>query len=190
MISWDNGIGTLPGNELQFRVNEFGMLEYVTKDDAKKEKKIEKTKEPKNNAGDEVQCITCGCFGMLSDFINPIYCSGDCMSTNEKLLLEKKMKMKKKKKKGYLKKSYSVTERTGKESTPSDGDTSNEASQDKYTYPWACSKRGFSWSKYLDHLKVKAAPLKLFEDPFPYTKNGFRTDMKLEGIDPQHTSAF
>ena len=190
MLTWDNGIGTLPGSELQFRVNEFGMLEYVTKDEMKKDKRTEKMKETKNNAVDEVQCINCGCFGMLSDFINPKYCSGDCMSTNEKHLREKEMKIKKKKRKGYLKKSYSLTERIEKESTPSDGETSNETSQDKYIYPWACSKKGFSWSKYLDHLKVKAAPLKLFKDPFPYTKNGFRTGMKLEGIDPQHPSYF
>ncbi|KAJ8984800.1 hypothetical protein NQ317_003714 [Molorchus minor] len=51
-------------------------------------------------------------------------------------------------------------------------------------------RRVFSWSKYLEHIKAKPAPVKLFKDPFPYTRNGFRPGMKLEGVDPQHPSYF
>lgn len=44
------------------------------------------------------------------------------------------------------------------------------------------------WSSYLHKVcnKAKAAPVKLFKDPFPYGKNGFKVGMKLEGIDPEH----
>lgn len=49
---------------------------------------------------------------------------------------------------------------------------------------------GFSWPKYLEHCKAKAAPVKLFKDPFPYSKNHFRVGMKLEGIDPEHPSRY
>lgn len=49
---------------------------------------------------------------------------------------------------------------------------------------------GFSWPKYLEHCKAKAAPVKLFKDPFPYSKNQFRVGMKLEGIDPEHPSRY
>lgn len=76
------------------------------------------------------------------------------------------------------------------ESASEEENTSNENSQDKYSYPWTCSKKGFSWTKYLDHVKAKPAPVKLFKDPFPYNKNGFRPGMKLEGIDQQHPSFF
>lgn len=34
--------------------------------------------------------------------------------------------------------------------------------------------------------KAKAAPERLFKDPFPYGKSGFKVGMKLEGIDPEH----
>lgn len=57
-------------------------------------------------------------------------------------------------------------------------------------YPWQTGKLGFSWSKYLEHCKAKAAPVKLFKDPFPYAKNHFKVGMKLEGIDPEHPSRY
>lgn len=56
--------------------------------------------------------------------------------------------------------------------------------------PWQTGKSGFSWSKYLEHCKAKAAPTKLFKDPFPYSKNGFKVGMKMEGIDPEHPSYY
>ena len=39
-------------------------------------------------------------------------------------------------------------------------------------------------------VKAKAAPSKLFKDPYPYLKNGFKVGMKLEGIDPEHPACF
>jgi hypothetical protein len=42
----------------------------------------------------------------------------------------------------------------------------------------------------LEHCKAKAAPIKLFKDPFPYSKNGFKVGMKMEGIDPEHPSYY
>ncbi|KAF4519382.1 hypothetical protein B566_EDAN008690 [Ephemera danica] len=49
----------------------------------------------------------------------------------------------------------------------------------------------FSWPKYLEHLKARAAPTKLFADHgFPYQRNGFRPGMRLEGIDPRMPSQF
>lgn len=46
----------------------------------------------------------------------------------------------------------------------------------------------FVWSYYLNRIcnKARAAPEKLFKDPFPYGKHGFKVGMKLEGIDPEH----
>lgn len=57
-------------------------------------------------------------------------------------------------------------------------------------YPWLKGKLGFSWPKYLEYCKAKGAPIKLFKDPFPYSKNQFRVGMKLEGIDPEHPSRY
>ncbi|XP_069703930.1 lethal(3)malignant brain tumor-like protein 3 isoform X2 [Periplaneta americana] len=69
---------------------------------------------------------------------------------------------------------------------------SNDGTQDasKPRLPWQTGKSGFSWTKYLEHCKAKAAPVKLFKDPFPYSKNGFKVGMKMEGIDPEHPSYY
>jgi hypothetical protein len=61
--------------------------------------------------------------------------------------------------------------------------------------PWQIKnsdgKTQFSWPKYLEHLKARAAPTKLFPDHgFPYQRNGFRPGMRLEGIDPRIPSQF
>ncbi|PNF43858.1 hypothetical protein B7P43_G04227 [Cryptotermes secundus] len=69
---------------------------------------------------------------------------------------------------------------------------SNDGTQDasKPRLPWQTGKSGFSWAKYLEHCKARAAPIKLFKDPFPYSKNGFKVGMKMEGIDPEHPSYY
>lgn len=199
ILKWDDGIGTLPGSDLTFQMNEFGFLEFVTKDEYKNIlcKRIAKAKERgnkplKDETQEEVRCLNCGCYGMVSDFINTKYCSYDCQESGNKNIKEKETKIKKKKKKLFKKNGESPSDmKNEREDTPSDDDnTSNENSQDKFSYPWTCTKKGFSWAKYLDHIKAKSAPVKLFKDPFPYNRNCFRPGMKLEGVDPQHPSYF
>lgn len=193
ILTWDDNIGTLPGSDIKFHVNEFGLLEYLPRDEYKKlaDKKSTKTKEnDKGKCEIEYQCNACGCYGHLSEFINTKYCSNDCQETHEKTK-EKENKLKKKKKTCYKKTESNITNNKDRESTPSEEEnTSNENSQDKYSYPWNCTKKGFSWAKYLEHVKAKAAPVKLFKDPFPYSRNSFRPGMKLEGVDPQHPSYY
>lgn len=192
LLNWEDGIGYLPGSDLKFHMNEFGLLEYITKDEYQKilSKRLAKAKDKeikKNSLQEDVQCLNCGCYGILSDFINPKYCSFDCKETASKVAKDKDAKQKKKKK-GFCKNSDGKNE---KDHSGSEEDViSNENSQDKFSYPWTCTKKGFSWSKYLDHIKAKSAPVKLFKDPFPYNRNGFRPGMKLEGVDPQHPSYF
>ncbi|XP_071451678.1 lethal(3)malignant brain tumor-like protein 3 isoform X2 [Hetaerina americana] len=68
------------------------------------------------------------------------------------------------------------------------GNASSIASSNRV--PWKVGKNGFSWAKYLDHCKAKAAPQYLFRDIYPCAKNSFKAGMKLEGIDPEHPSLF
>lgn len=196
LLSWDDGIGSLPGSDLKFQMNEFGLLEYITKDEYQNilSKRLAKVKELKKDSfQDDVQCLNCGCYGILSDFINTKYCSFDCQDSANKAAKEKETKVKKKRKRFYKRSNDLIGDNNKNDRDPSgsdEDDTSNENSQDKFSYPWTCTKKGFSWSKYLDHIKAKSAPVKLFKDPFPYNRNGFRPGMKLEGIDPQHPSYF
>ncbi|CAH0554527.1 unnamed protein product [Brassicogethes aeneus] len=183
MLKWEDGIGSLPGSDVKFIKNEFDIVEYVTREEYLKllEKKLNKTNLEKIEYHEEMRCLECGCFGLPSEFISPKYCSNSCQDEN--LNKSGKDRVKKKRKRGK-------TENNNKESEEEDEDISNENSQDKFSYPWACAKKGFSWSKYLEHIKAKPAPVKLFKDAFPYSRNGFRPGMKLEGVDPQHPSYF
>lgn len=199
LLRWEDGIGHLPGSDLKFHMNEFGLLEYITKDEyqgilCKRLARAQEKEAKKIRAQEDVQCLNCGCYGMLSDFINTKYCSSDCQETASKVAKDKEAKLKKKKKRFYKKQSellLNSDDKNEKNHSGSEEDnTSNENSQDKFSYPWTCTKKGFSWSKYLDHIKAKSAPVKLFKDPFPYNRNGFRPGMKLEGVDPQHPSYF
>ncbi|XP_026742467.1 uncharacterized protein LOC113504407 isoform X3 [Trichoplusia ni] len=175
--------------------------------------RIDKAKKP-NSPEDLYRCECCGCHGMAAEFINPSYCSVDCQSEVEKALQKKKdrervdlAKKKNKIKKLLMRKQLSESDiiSEGKDdkvllkhynSMPSDQlseETLMKLSDDlieNEKYPWMCGKNGFSWMRYLDICKSKAAPVKLFKNPFPYNRNGFKVGMRLEAIDPQHPSMF
>ncbi|KAM3961851.1 lethal (3) malignant brain tumor [Aphomia sociella] len=162
---------------------------------------------------DMYRCDGCGCHGMAADFINPNFCSSTCQNEVQKVLQKKKdkekaeiTKKKNKMKKLFMRKQLSDSDILQEnkddkiilkhyDSTPAEnqGDVLklNEDLIENEKYPWMCGKNGFSWMRYLDICKAKAAPVKLFKDPFPYqTRNGFKVGMRLEAIDPQHPSLF
>lgn len=159
-------------------------------------KKLLETKEEPIES-DILNCRECGCYGMPSEFITRNYCSATCKSNAinnlEKLRKEafiKENKAKKKKRKLEVKIEPEIKPEKIEVDSDENANENNSETQDKVNYPWQGGKKGFSWAKYLDHVKAQASPLKLFKDPFPYNKNGFRVGMKLEGIDPHHASYY
>lgn len=195
LLNWDEGIGILPGSNLKFIVNEFNILEYITDDEHKSmmEKRKAQTKDKiKTELQEEMRCLECGCYGLSSDFINPKYCSYDCQEAFQMKRKKEKQERFKKKKKKTKADSFDGMKIESKDDDISEEDSlDNSLVHDKLSsYPWTCKKKGFSWSKYLEHVKAKSAPVKLFKDPFPYSRNGFRPGMKLEAVDPQHPSYF
>lgn len=204
LLKWKDGIGILPGSKIKFHTNEFGLIEMLLDEEIDKAKVI-KTEDEKPTGNEIICCKECGTYGMPSEFVSEMFCSKNCKLTAMKLETKRaymqEVKAKRKKKKMALMQKQKneefskITEDTQSlnAGTQSDDDNnSNDMLQDNkvHNYPWQSGKKGFSWSKYLDHVKGKAAPVKLFKDPFPYVKNGFRHGMKLEGIDPQHPSYF
>lgn len=175
--------------------------------------RIDRSKKP-NSPEDLYKCDCCGCHGMAAEFITPNFCSAACQTEVQKALQKKKdrervdlLKKKNKIKKLLMRKQMSESDilPEGKDdkvmlkhydSMPSDQLPESallKMSEDlieNEKYPWMCGKNGFSWMRYLDICKAKAAPVKLFKNPFPYTKNGFKVGMRLEAIDPQHPSMF
>ncbi|KAJ2952448.1 hypothetical protein O0L34_g6755 [Tuta absoluta] len=158
---------------------------------------------------DMYRCDGCGCHGMAAEFITPNFCSLTCQNEVHRVTYKKSnrekieiIKKKNKVKKLLMRKQLSESDMDGKEdrvplkhydSMPSDtqlseGTKTDEVENEKY--PWMCGKNGFSWMRYLDVCKAKAAPVKLFKDPFPYTRNNFKVSMRMEAIDPDHPAIF
>ncbi|XP_028049018.1 LOW QUALITY PROTEIN: lethal(3)malignant brain tumor-like protein 1 [Monomorium pharaonis] len=244
ILDWKDGVGTLPGSNLQFRMNEFGIMEVVDEDESNKqnkdgigdkenvcltqnssktssgvvnntnvEKKVDDKKSRSVNADTVYHCEACGCYGLAAEFESPISCSPSCTEVieakkqpaNRKDKDLKEVRMKKKRKRLLQEPQWSkeIDERSDEKAhdkiklemdeekdsmTGMDDEIQGDSSESKY--PWQRGKLGFSWPKYLEHCKAKAAPVKLFKDPFPYSKNHFRVGMKLEGIDPEHPSRY
>ncbi|XP_020712241.2 lethal(3)malignant brain tumor-like protein 3 isoform X2 [Athalia rosae] len=264
-LDWQDGVGTLPGSTLKFRMNEFGMMEMVEEEDNKQvksknsgdkenvclsqnssnassapaisgDKKVDE-KQPRSTVPDTIYyCDNCNCYGLAAEFESPNSCSRSCtellatkraaMSRRERDVRDLRAKRKRKKllqehgytyqnqqqqqqKQAQMQQSQGQSEECEqdqqievdeptKDKSETDEEvkystsTPNEESQDdpESKYPWQTGKRGFSWAKYLEHSKAKAAPVKLFKDAFPYTKNQFKLGMKLEGIDPEHPSHY
>ncbi|XP_012282792.1 lethal(3)malignant brain tumor-like protein 3 isoform X2 [Orussus abietinus] len=242
-LDWKDGVGTLPGSTLKFRVNEFGLMEVVDEDENNKQDKDsnigdkenvcltqkspkscstttssdKKMEDRKSRAASEdtiYRCEHCGCHGLAAEFDSPISCSRQCteiIETKKLNLIRKEKELKDlraKRKRKRLLQEQQVKETEGKvdekiqekPKSETDEDTKDtcittveEESQEECSeakYPWQTGKLGFSWAKYLEHCKAKAAPVKLFKDPFPYSKNHFKVGMKLEGIDPEHPSRY
>lgn len=162
---------------------------------------------------DMYRCDGCGCHGMAAEFITPNFCSSTCQSEVQKAIQKKKdreriemLKKRNKMKKLLMRKQVSdsdiLLDKEDKvplkhyDSAPPEGlgDVAllkmGEDLVENEKYPWMCGKNGFSWMRYLEVCKAKAAPVKLFKDPFPYNRNGFKVGMRMEAIDPQHPSMF
>lgn len=243
VLDWKDGVGTLPGSNLQFRMNEFGIMEVMDEDEGSKQNKdgigdkenvcliqnssktnpgtvnnanVERKAEERKSrsiSGDTMyHCEACGCYGLAAEFESPVSCSPSCteiiearkQSASRKDKDLKDVRVKKKRKrllqeaqwtKEMDEKSDEKTQDKAKSDTDEEKDTigiddESQGDSSESKYPWQRGKLGFSWPKYLEHCKAKAAPVKLFKDPFPYSKNHFRVGMKLEGIDPDHPSRY
>ncbi|XP_017878427.1 lethal(3)malignant brain tumor-like protein 3 isoform X2 [Ceratina calcarata] len=186
----------------------------MTDNNANTEKKSDDRKPRTTPADTMYHCQGCGCYGLAAEFESPISCGPSCTEIiqakrqpamrKDKDLKDLRAKRKRKRllqeqqqpqpkeledmpeEKPQPEKVKSETDEDTKESIT----TMDEESQDKDATESKTGKLGFSWSKYLEHCKAKAAPVKLFKDPFPYAKNHFRVGMKLEGIDPEHPSRY
>ncbi|XP_076393048.1 lethal (3) malignant brain tumor isoform X3 [Megachile rotundata] len=178
------------------------------------EKKPDDRKSRTISADTMYHCEGCGCYGLAAEFESPISCSPSCTEIieakkqpairKEKDLKDLRAKRKRKKllqeqqqsketdeklEEKVQDKIKSETDEDTKDTiTAMDDESQGDSTESKY--PWQTGKLGFSWSKYLEHCKAKAAPVKLFKDPFPYTKNHFKVGMRLEGIDPEHPSRY
>lgn len=217
-LIWNNGVAVLQGSGLQFQTNEFGLIDLIdsaahdlinisAKYQTPLKQRIDRKNKKVTSPEDLYRCEGCGCHGMAAEFITPNFCSSTCRLEVEKTLAKKRereradlLKKRNKIKKLLMKKQLSESEVSldvkdqDKSLKHYDSEISDSLKPpeeiENEKYPWMCGKNGFSWMRYLDVCKSKAAPVKMFKNPFPYGRNGFRVGMRMEAIDPLHPALF
>uniref|UniRef100_A0A670YSE0 L3MBTL histone methyl-lysine binding protein 3 n=1 Tax=Pseudonaja textilis TaxID=8673 RepID=A0A670YSE0_PSETE len=209
VMDWKDGIGTLPGSDLKFCVNEFGALEVITDvtemESVKKatatttwmvptvqEAFSEKTEVPpklKETAKADGLHFCGNCFqsGTSVEFVDgERTCSQKCAH-----LFKNKESKEEKDVSECSDEDYSKGIQKRKNKLSSKGEVIEEKDKETVTL-MSKGKKAWSWSSYLEEEKAIAAPPKIFKEyqSFPYNKNGFKVGMKLEGVDPEHQSMY
>uniref|UniRef100_A0A8C4RQW7 L3MBTL histone methyl-lysine binding protein 3 n=1 Tax=Erpetoichthys calabaricus TaxID=27687 RepID=A0A8C4RQW7_ERPCA len=201
-MDWKDGIGTLPGSELKFKVNEFGVLEVIT-DDAEVEnvKKAHATTtwsvptaqedtwptviNQDRATADSLCCERCKGSGPLQEFSgNGRFCSEKCFHETLKV--------------SGTRKSHDLS--NGGENDPGKHGAGNAFTLQCFSLfsllntavPYGGKRKSWCWASYLEQEKAIAVPSKLFKEhqTFPQSKNSFKVGMKLEGVDPEHPSKY
>uniref|UniRef100_A0A8C7CWL4 L3MBTL histone methyl-lysine binding protein 1b n=1 Tax=Oncorhynchus kisutch TaxID=8019 RepID=A0A8C7CWL4_ONCKI len=209
-LDWQDGIATLPGSDIKFRMTEFGTLEIVTEPEVKESGPTpqnpaqSKSPTPPPEAQSEsspravmASCRSCGGSGPLESFLQGKYCSSICVHHHMSIVprmtsvpyvgLGKRVR---KKRKIYMD-SGDEEEDNQEEEEVTIEDVVNAGPEKHLTAP-PNKKRPWSWPSYMEEEKAIAAPLKLFKEhqSFPQSRNAFKVGMKLEGLDPCHPSLF
>nr|XP_033811306.1 lethal(3)malignant brain tumor-like protein 3 isoform X2 [Geotrypetes seraphini] len=255
-LDWKDGIATLPGSNIRFRLSEFGTLEIITEVEAEAIKSLAlptiatttsittvglnsrastpaaaspatvtpNTTEPEvpkgsmsdSNSGDKA-CTNCGHTGKMNSLENGRFCSRTCSqqhrdresreSTTEvqsrlssrgsglgigQVLDTDRPQRLRRKRKLLLDSGdeEEILEEDEEKNKISNFKGRRSTKQFKPIAP--AKKKVWNWITYLEEEKMPSAPLKFFREyqSFPQGKNGFKTGMKLEGMDPEHPSLF
>uniref|UniRef100_A0A8C8SIP4 L3MBTL histone methyl-lysine binding protein 3 n=1 Tax=Pelusios castaneus TaxID=367368 RepID=A0A8C8SIP4_9SAUR len=215
VMDWKDGIGTLPGSDLKFRVNEFGALEVITDETEMESVKkaiatttwmvptaqeafSEKTGMPlKLKEASKVEgllfCENCYHYGTTEEFVpEGKFCSQKCAHQ-----IKNREPKEEKEDVECNEEDDSKVTRKRKPKLPlkgeckEDGEDKKEKAVEVVTLH-SKGKKPWCWASYLEEEKAIAAPTKLFKEyqSFPYGKNGFKVGMKLEGVDPEHQSMY
>uniref|UniRef100_A0A8C2BXF9 L3MBTL histone methyl-lysine binding protein 3 n=1 Tax=Cyprinus carpio TaxID=7962 RepID=A0A8C2BXF9_CYPCA len=171
-MDWKDGVGTLPGSELKFRVNEFGVLEVITDEmEEERGKKAHATTTwsvPTAQEGKHNHTL------MFRFRTAPSLCL-QFYTASHRLKLETGL----------------VCVRCNRKGSVVDF-LSNGLHCSERSVPYGGKKKAWCWASYLEQERAVAAPSKLFKEyqSFPQCKNGFRVGMRLEGIDSEHPSMY
>ncbi|XP_076440126.1 lethal(3)malignant brain tumor-like protein 3 isoform X2 [Babylonia areolata] len=221
-MEWSDGIASLPGSNLKFKLNEFGLMEMVADDSPQSVKTVvdsavgvnttnftitaalpsdagvsdTQAEIPKKEKEPLKKCENCGKYGYQRDFCKTgRFCSQTCVGTfagrknkqpgGHSILNNKMMLNLKKKQKKLSTEENHITVPT----SMAEPDVLSEREKTSASAPGRKPK-GFDWQAYLDEVKAVGAPARLFKDPFPSQKNGFKPGMRLEGVDPKHQNLF
>uniref|UniRef100_A0A8C1SNM0 L3MBTL histone methyl-lysine binding protein 3 n=1 Tax=Cyprinus carpio TaxID=7962 RepID=A0A8C1SNM0_CYPCA len=183
-MDWKDGVGTLPGSELKFRVNEFGVLEVITDEmEEERGKKAHATTTWSVPTAQEGKHTTIRSVSQSRDTFCylRVLCSFSSALSKEPVSKEET---------SWAQRGLVCVRCNRKGSVVdflSDGLHCSERS-----VPYGGKKKAWCWASYLEQERAIAAPSKLFKEyqSFPQCKNGFRVGMRLEGVDPEHPSMY
>ncbi|XP_041359679.1 lethal(3)malignant brain tumor-like protein 3 isoform X2 [Gigantopelta aegis] len=199
-MTWENGIGTLEGSDLKFRLNEFGLMEMIT-DDVTAGGGADKNKEQKPPAAVKTEpanggltCENCGIVGDARTFCKTgRFCSQTCVGrfagkrnikrlaslesdgsarqTDETGSIPNKLSERPKVLMGVKKKKRKyLLDKDGKSGLKVIIPDEEELTRIPNIPGKKC--RNFSWSQYLSETSSVGASPKLFKDPFPVVGHG------------------
>uniref|UniRef100_A0A672MDK7 SAM domain-containing protein n=1 Tax=Sinocyclocheilus grahami TaxID=75366 RepID=A0A672MDK7_SINGR len=168
-MDWKDGVGTLPGSELKFRVNEFGVLEVITDEmEEERGKKAHATTTWSVPTAQEGKHNHTLMFGFRTA---PSLCLQFLASSTQH----------------PIDINWRFLRRPARGATRGRKKRRGDAALLRYS-----KKKAWCWASYLEQERAVAAPSKLFKEyqSFPQCKNGFRVGMRLEGIDSEHPSMY
>ncbi|XP_072276209.1 lethal(3)malignant brain tumor-like protein 3 [Pyxicephalus adspersus] len=212
-LDWSNGIATLPGSDIRFRLSEFGTLEIITDSDT--------TVTPSNNQNQEKSNTSTTCLvpkqecksssegkpskmekkdtAMEGESVSPTVDeqsnTPSSVPTAPVASTENERPQRLRKKRKLLLDSGDEEDFIDEEEVVQDKVRSHQRgrkpSKQTKSAP-TTKKKSWNWVSYLEEEKMPAAPLKLFKEhqSFPQSRNGFKVGYKLEGIDPEHPSLY
>jgi hypothetical protein len=215
ILDWKNGIGSLPGSGLRFKLNEFGSLEMV--DDTEVDEIVQclnaklnedplKSDHAATNPTDFSVCSHCGVQGVLSTFVRKgRFCTQSCALQHSARLRSAKVSSEDQTVGKRKLSDFGKQMRARK--LPPGSIKSEPTSADELQVRLALENvpdvktlvterpgivRTFVWRKYLLQTQSCAVPFKCFRpcQANGDRKNHFKINQKLEGIDPQHPSLF
>ncbi|XP_070195250.1 lethal(3)malignant brain tumor-like protein 3 [Littorina saxatilis] len=220
VMDWADGIASLPGSNLKFKVNEFGLMEMVTEEQTPPVKTVVDSAVGVNTTDFTItasltsdgisdlqaempnkekeplrKCENCGKYGYLRDFCKTgRFCSQACVGAFAgRKNKQSPQSLLSSKMLVNLKKKHKKS--VGEENqitiiTPPATESEVMPERDRPFSAPSKKGKGFDWQAYLDEQKAVGAPARLFKDPFPSQKNAFKAGMRLEGVDPKHQNLF
>lgn len=177
-IKWKDGIGSLEDSTIHFKVNQLGVYEVMSNEEYyslikhNSDKDLtdpigSREKRKKKAVKDVYKCVICHGSGAAVEFRTPTICSWSCQDI-------------------LLKRIKTETDDDSNSTSPMTDldETSQQESPVSFVTPSTSSVSSSQKIKEID------APLELFRNPFPNTRNLFQIGMKLEAIDPCNQSYF
>ncbi|XP_028836449.1 lethal(3)malignant brain tumor-like protein 3 [Denticeps clupeoides] len=193
-LDWKDGIATLPGSDIRFRMTEFGTLEIVTEQDASQtqtpnsdratpanpqrpqppsEAEVLDKRDPATSAAPGTElgtCSSCGTSGAPESFLQGKFCSFACVQPSSGRstpgeVCETLGKRVRKKKKMFMEADDEEEENAEDEEEKLRAYRGRRAAKlARLVTAPQQKKRPWSWSTYLEEEKGTAAPLKLFKE--------------------------